>query len=208
MSIDNIPGRHAMKWIIRDALKHTRPNGIWIEGGCAIGKGVSFMARTLLEAGRHDIQLYAVDPFAGTHRNGEQQTMGKPEDDWGLFLDVMQQHAPEELRRISVLRTTSVLAARLFEDEIVDLVLLDADHSYESVKEEIEAWFPKVSPGGVIGGDDHHDVEFPGVGKACREFFGDDYEVRVDEQDWPTWRHRKRESYISHLARKMAREAR
>lgn len=183
-----------MKWIIREALEMTPVNGIWIENGVALGKGIAFMARTLLDAGRHDVKLYAIDPWAGTARNGEQQEAGAPEDDWSLFLNTMQEHAPEELRRIHIVRARGASASFLFEWDSVDLLLLDGDHGYSAVIEELRCWAPTIrKQTGTIGGDDHH-PNHPGVEEACREFFGvnehgaADYEVASHEHDWPTWR--------------------
>jgi predicted O-methyltransferase YrrM len=47
-----------------------------------------------------------------------------------------------------------------------DLVFIDADHSYEECKADIEFWTPKVKPGGIVCG---HDVTFPDVERAVRE---------------------------------------
>lgn len=49
----------------------------------------------------------------------------------------------------------SVETANCFPDEYFDLVYIDADHTYESVKADIAAWFPKVKPGGWIAGHDY-----------------------------------------------------
>lgn len=50
--------------------------------------------------------------------------------------------------------------------ESVDLVFIDADHSYESVKKDIKKYMPKVKPSGILSG---HDIDFPGVNKAVNE---------------------------------------
>lgn len=50
----------------------------------------------------------------------------------------------------------------------VAAVFIDADHTYEACKEDIEAWWPHVAPGGVLIGHDYH--SFPGVKKAADEF--------------------------------------
>ena len=55
-----------------------------------------------------------------------------------------------------------------------DLVFIDADHSYEGVKENILTWLPKVRPGGLLAG---HDYEanipfFEGVKRAVDEILG------------------------------------
>jgi hypothetical protein len=56
-------------------------------------------------------------------------------------------------------------------DGSVDLVFIDADHSYEGVKADIEAWLPKVKVGGWIGGHDYKSPRFPGVERAVHERF-------------------------------------
>jgi len=57
-------------------------------------------------------------------------------------------------------------------DHEYDFVFLDADHSYEGCKADIEAWSPKVKPGGWLGGHDYQNPNFPkfGVTKAVDEF--------------------------------------
>lgn len=51
-------------------------------------------------------------------------------------------------------------------NELADIVFIDADHSYESVKKDIKAYTPKVKKGGILSG---HDIDFPGVNKAVNE---------------------------------------
>lgn len=75
-------------------------------------------------------------------------------------------------RRWTVIRSTSVEAAPLVLDGTVDLVFIDADHSYHGVRDDIEAWLPKVRAGGWIGGHDYRSVRFPGVERAVHERFG------------------------------------
>lgn len=63
--------------------------------------------------------------------------------------------------------------ASQFADNSIDFVYLDGDHKYEPVKEEIEAWYPKVKIGGILAGHDYtersHIEEF-GVIPAVDEF--------------------------------------
>lgn len=48
----------------------------------------------------------------------------------------------------------------------VDLVFIDADHSYTGCKKDILAYREKVLPGGIFSG---HDIDFPGVNQAVNE---------------------------------------
>jgi predicted O-methyltransferase YrrM len=71
--------------------------------------------------------------------------------------------------KANVLRMTTSEAAKLFEDGYFDLVFIDADHSYEGVKEDIEKWYYKVKNGGLVAG---HDLSWTGVQKAISETLG------------------------------------
>lgn len=55
---------------------------------------------------------------------------------------------------------------------VADVVYIDADHSYESVRDDIRAWYPKVAVGGALCGHDYHTdgKVWPGVRRAVDEF--------------------------------------
>lgn len=66
-----------------------------------------------------------------------------------------------------MIKKTSVDAAPSVPDGSLDFVFIDAQHTYEACKEDIETWFPKVRPGGLITG---HDYRWDGVNRAVHEF--------------------------------------
>ena len=71
--------------------------------------------------------------------------------------------------------------ARRFDDASLDLVFIDADHSRESVLEDLKAWVSKVKEGGVIAGHDFGAVHHPGVKEAVKEFFrGHPHPIRLE----------------------------
>ena len=51
----------------------------------------------------------------------------------------------------------------------LDFVYLDGDHSYPTVRKEIELYFPKIKQGGILGGHDY--MSCPGTKRAVDEFF-------------------------------------
>lgn len=53
-------------------------------------------------------------------------------------------------------RMTSLEAVKEVEDSSLDFVFIDALHKYEAVKEDIQAWLPKIRKGGILAGDDYH----------------------------------------------------
>jgi predicted O-methyltransferase YrrM len=87
-----------------------------------------------------------------------------------------------DTRTIFVKRARSVDAAASFSDESLDWVYIDADHSYEGVKRDLEAYYRVVKPGGYLAGDDYgqQDRWFgDGVTQAVDEFAGRCAELTV-----------------------------
>lgn len=72
--------------------------------------------------------------------------------------------------RAQLMRMSTVDAALWFNDRELDFVFIDADHTYDGVMADIEAWTPKVARGGFVCGHDYQ-VTFPGVVKAVDKVF-------------------------------------
>lgn len=53
--------------------------------------------------------------------------------------------------RVDFLQMTSRAAAKHFGENAFDFVYIDIRHDYESVKESLEDWWPKLKVGGVMG---------------------------------------------------------
>lgn len=92
---------------------------------------------------------------------------------------------------VRIVRKDSVMAASGFPDGYFDLVYIDGDHTYEGCKRDIEAWYPKVRPGGYVTGDDYWMNKAKNTGivfqvkKAVLEFAGKDKQVH--ELPWHGW---------------------
>ena len=71
---------------------------------------------------------------------------------------------------INPIKMISWEAADLYKDESLDFVFIDAAHDYESVKKDINAWYPKIKKGGVIAGHDYF-TSPSNVKRAVDEFF-------------------------------------
>lgn len=57
--------------------------------------------------------------------------------------------------KLELILVSSEIASTRFRDESLDLVFIDADHSYEAVMLDIKSWFPKVRSGGILCGHDY-----------------------------------------------------
>jgi len=88
--------------------------------------------------------------------------------------------------RIQVLRAFSVDAGRIFPPEFFDFVYIDADHTYKSVKEDIEVWWPRLKTGGIFAGHDYR--EGMGVIQAVDEFVKEKgLNLNLTEEDYASW---------------------
>ena len=76
---------------------------------------------------------------------------------------------------VEVVRDFSVEGSEKFEDNYFDFIYIDAAHDYRSVKEDLEAWWPKLKSGGILSGHDYFEDtrvwrgEEVGVYKAVNE---------------------------------------
>ena len=51
----------------------------------------------------------------------------------------------------------SSVAAKTFEDDFFNFIYIDAGHDYASVSADLQAWWPKLKPGGLFAGHDYLD---------------------------------------------------
>lgn len=69
-----------------------------------------------------------------------------------------------------------------FSNREFDFLYIDAEHTYESVKKDLELYTPKVKRGGIIGGHDYTD-NWAGVRQAVDEAFGSP-DIKYDDGSW------------------------
>lgn len=140
-------------------------------------------------ASHPNVHMILVDPWeAGTPesswcRSGSKMAKRTQDEMEALYINVMRLMGPYA-GRVTVHRAYSEGAAVLVPDSTQDLVFIDADHSYESVKSDIELWLPKVKAGGYIGGHDYKSPRFPGVAQAVHEAFA---RGRIEPGENCTW---------------------
>lgn len=82
-----------------------------------------------------------------------------------------------------LLISDSLKVAREFKDGELDLVFLDADHTYKAVKKDIAAWWPKIKKGGILAGHDFS-LRHIGVVNAVVEKFEHSVNTGQDHTWW------------------------
>lgn len=136
-----------------------------IEVGAYLGRStVFFMSRM--------VETISIDPFVmwpDGSKNGDAVRDGG-EDFYDKFLGNIKEqraHGPN-LSSHRTLRTTSALAWENNPELKADIIFIDAQHDYESVKEDLQMWGSRAKK--IICGDDY-DENWPGVMQAVDEVF-------------------------------------
>ena len=113
---------------------------------------------------RKNLRVVAVDSFAGALNEPQQMALAQQHNIEQLFRDNMNRFGLSPL----VYRTITDVAAALVEDGSLDCCFIDAAHDYDSVKNDLINWEPKVKRGGIICGHDYGG-SWVGVQKAVDE---------------------------------------
>lgn len=99
--------------------------------------------------------LTTIDPYKGYQDwNGEitQETVDR-------FMEVAKKNLKKYGKRVKMLREESVNAADKFDDESVDFIFVDGDHSYDATLADCKAYYPKLKKGGIFCGHDYQTLE-------------------------------------------------
>jgi len=148
-------------------------DGNFVEVGSWKGRSAAFLGVEIINSGK-PIKLYCVDTWKGSL---EHQGLDCIKNDSLYHEFIINTKSIDSV--IIPVRMPSLEAAMQFEDNSIDFVFLDASHEYEDIKADIEAWYPKVKPGGLFAG---HDYGWPGVQRAVNEFAALNDKIILDSE--------------------------
>jgi predicted O-methyltransferase YrrM len=143
----------------------------FVEVGAFLGKSTSFMAVEIAKS-KKDIRFDVVDTWQGSieHQEGAKHARSEVAD--GTLYAQFRRNMKPVAHLLNPIQASSLEAVKRYKDSSLDFVFLDASHTYEDVKADIQAWKPKVKRGGYFGGHDYQ-THFPGVIKAVNEEISD-----------------------------------
>jgi len=146
----------------------------FVEVGTWKGRSAAYMMVAVINAGKN-IRFDCVDTWLGAPEHREGSTIAD-----GVFVDedvvkgrlfaVFTENMKPLEGHYRAVRMESAAAAATYEDNSLDFVFIDADHTYESITQDIKSWLPKVKFGGIISG---HDYWYPPVHRAVHELLSD-----------------------------------
>lgn len=160
MTYQDIPGWFDFPDIYTQAVEEAQPGDTFVEVGTWLGRSAAFMAQTIKDSGK-PINFFCVDTFKGTPTDSVNYNV---DDVYNKFLGNVK--GCDLCHYLKALVLTSEQASHYFKDGSLSFVFVDADHSYEAVKHDIQLWLPKVKKGGVLAG---HDFPQEPVAKAVLE---------------------------------------
>ncbi len=134
--------------------------------GAEIGVFIGYVTKNLLWL-QPRLHLLMVDQWAPIDPNCTNATSGDdlavlPVNNWTWVYAYAITNTELYADRRTILRGDSVAMADKVEDESLDFVFIDADHTYEGCLRDLKAWIPKVKPDGLIIG---HDIDSPNYPK-------------------------------------------
>ena len=176
-----------------------------VEIGSWKGMATAVMGGVLSE---YEGTLFAIDTWKGSSSVPSMEWEAGNTDIFNIFIDNMKLLGLlNEVVKPIVMESTAT--AQIFQDNFLDFIFIDGDHSYSSVKQDILVWLPKLKEGGTICGhcaegyysqysetakveiDQQCEIDFmgdlrvhPGVVKALYEIFTDQHEIISGTSLW------------------------
>lgn len=131
----------------REFLYHlvtkVRPECI-VELGTFFGCSYFSMLQAIKDNG-WDTELHAVDHFKGdTNMPGYEKLPVEK-----TFKGILEQIRPQK-SRFKVHKKSFDAALKQFDDNSLDILLIDGDHRYDAVKHDFEVWRPKLKKNGIV----------------------------------------------------------
>ncbi|MFZ5437836.1 MAG: glycosyltransferase [Patescibacteria group bacterium] len=111
--------------------------------------------------------LFSIDPYKNFESYDDPMNISQKKFD--QLYKFTKERLAKFKNRSKLLRLTSAKAVNKIDK--LDFIYIDADHSYDGVKNDIVLWFNKIKVGGIIAGHDYNHPNFTGVKRAVDEFF-------------------------------------
>lgn len=173
----DIEGWFSWRSAQEEAASHFPEGSRFVEVGTYLGRSLCSLAEVVERSGKR-ISVIGIDTCQGSGPEGLQ---GKNyhgnavQKGGGTFAGALHKNVLDcgFGDKIVLIVADSIKASTLIGDASCEWVHLDARHDYRSVKADIEAWLPKVKPGGWLSGDDYSAEKWPEVVRAVSELLPD-----------------------------------
>jgi len=137
---------------IHDTFRTDLPE-FFVQMGFMVGAEIgSLRGEFTEELCKSGLKIHAIDPWA-YYKNYKRHPQEAPMEE--IFEEAKKRLA---LYDCTFIRKTSMDAVEDFEDNSLDFVYIDGNHSIRYIVEDIFEWYRKVKPGGVVSGHDYENL--------------------------------------------------
>lgn len=148
-----------------EIVLNSKDDSHFVEVGVWKGMSACFMAVEIINSGKK-IKFDCVDTWEFVETSTE-----ITEPQFESLFEIFESNIEPVKDQINIIKSLSWDGAKLYEDNSLDFVFIDAGHDYDSVMKDLKAWYPKIKDGGIIAGHDYHFNI--GVYPAVNEYFGE-----------------------------------
>lgn len=143
----------------------------FLEVGCFMGKSTAYLLQKIAESGKK-ISVYVIDIFEPecAHHNDLIREVGRGKSLYEIFWDNIKSfNFPSNVMGPYCAKGRSDEMYKKWNDNTFQMIFIDAAHDYESVKSDLNNFYPKLKHGGIFAGHDYGEKSC-GVGQAVDEF--------------------------------------
>jgi hypothetical protein len=188
---NEIPGWFSYEEFYNSIVTHLPNNASVVEIGSWMGKSTNHFVSKVKEQNKK-IRFSAIDTFKGSS-GGWDDSLHKAilePYDGDLYTEFSNNSVlMDNFNDITIIKDSSYNSKNLFLNNSQDFIMIDAGHEYTEVLSDIDSWFYKLKPGGIIAGDDFGTNLFQGLTRAVDEYFYGQVETR---EGWVWYRKRPR----------------
>jgi len=121
-------------------------------------------------------RIICIDPMNGYYGNERDPTSGALVSPRTFWKNIERMKIPKQIVELRRCHSYQNEAMSGIDDDSIDILLIDADHSHEGVLKDWRNYHKRVRPGGIVIFDDYNSPEHPGVKvsveEICSTFFG------------------------------------
>lgn len=160
----NIHGWFSYENIYAEVAQMAEDGDLIVEIGSFKGKSTAFMCVEIANSGKK-VQFDCIDPMVPMSHYAE--SAKNEADDWADYtVDKFHERLEPVKGLYNLIQKTSAEAAAQYADKSIDFIMIDGDHTYQGVYDDVVAFLPKMKSGGIMTGDDAWDA---GVWKAVND---------------------------------------
>jgi len=146
--------------------KRIPDGGTYLELGSFVGGSLLCIYEATKLSGR-SVNFIAIDSFVEPIGSISHQSLVKE----GLSTEEWFHRFTGSIPRLTLIKETTDNAKEKIKDNSVDLIFIDAGHTYEEVTKDLINYWPKLKKDGVLLGHDYRHIS-PKVVEAISDVFG------------------------------------